>query len=109
MPAHTAAFEGSAECTRALVEAGFDLNTRGRLGRTILHEAVLGHVVPIVEYLLGREGAQMVIDAWDFNGNTPLHLATGNSVEADVEVEMVRLLMRHGANIELKRKSGSSV
>ena len=108
MPAHTAAFKGSAECTRALVEAGFDLNTRGRLGRTILHEAVLGRVVPIVESLLGREGAQMVIDAWDFNGNTPLHLATGNSVEADVEVEMVRLLMRHGANIELKNREGNT-
>ena len=85
------------------------MNTRGRLGRTILHEAVLGHVVPIVEYLLGREGAQMVIDARDSNGNTPLHFAAGNFVEADVEAEMVRLLMRHGANIELKRKSGSSV
>lgn len=102
-PAHIAAYNGNVECVEAFIKAGSDFNTKGRFGRTMLHEGVLGNVA-MVEYLLGQEGAEMVINDKDSQGLTPLHLAVGSCFGA----EKARLLLRHGVDMEVKGSDGDT-
>ena len=102
-PADRAASEGSVECMEALIEGGFEFTKKGQQGKTILHEAI-SNDVDMVEYLLGQDGAQMIINAQNSEGLTPLHLAVGIPFKAG----NIRLLLRHGANMEVKDSEGDT-
>lgn len=98
--AHRAAYNGdivSMECLEAMISAGFDINTRGASGQTILHEAVHGGK-EMMQYLLERGGAKVIINAQDSQGSTPLQLAVDSDFEAE---EKVWLLVRYGADAEV--------
>ena len=43
-PANVSAYKVDVNCMRAFISAGFDINTKWRGGRTILHEALCGRV-----------------------------------------------------------------
>lgn len=49
---HKAAYEGDIECMQAFLDAGFDINTSGRRGRTILHCAATRSTSDMAMYLL---------------------------------------------------------
>ena len=69
---HLAALEGHLEVMKRLLEAGQDVNQRGRSERTPLMWAANYDRADCVEYLL-QNGAQL--DLKDKRGNTALHLA----------------------------------
>ena len=98
MPAHLAA-RGSVSCLQAFIDAGFDLNTEGPYYATVLHVAAHYASIEMVEYLLGKEEMKLAIDAQDCEGHTPLHLAILNS-------EIVKLLLSHGADMEVQDEYG---
>ena len=104
-PAHISAYRGNVDCMRAFIGARFDINTRGRRGRTVLHEAMYGgdRGVEMVEYLLQLEGGERLVNARDSGHRTPLHLAAGSYEFTDViRVRMIELLLQHGADIHAR-------
>jgi hypothetical protein len=62
-----------------------DVNSRGQLGATALHEAVLGRSVRAIEYLLKLGVDKSVVD--DF-GQTPLELA--REMEYGIAVSLLK-------------------
>lgn len=100
-PAHLAAYLGNLECVRLLLDYGFDIETRGFINRTVLHAAAVGGRLDIVTYLLGKE--EIIIDARDSHGSTPLHLA---AMDDEVGEEMMGLLVQYGADPEAEDYSG---
>ena len=80
---------------RALVDAGLDFDLKYNRGRTILHSGVFGGK-EMVELLLGQGGEKLVNDQ-DHRLQTPLHLAVTKG-----DAEVVKLLVRHGADTEVK-------
>lgn len=103
-PAHRAAHSRSVENVRAFIDAGFDINTRGGFGQTILHDAIYYHET-VLEYLLKQEGAGALVNAQDSKGSTPLHFTAGRS---DRRREVVLLLLGHGADPEIKNNNGDT-
>ena len=97
-PAFLAA-RGSVDCMKAFIDAGFDLNTNGPAYETVLHPAVQNPNIEMVEYLLGYKEPMMAINAQDCDGHTALHLAIVNS-------EIVKLLLRHGADMKVQDRHG---
>ena len=77
-----------------------------RNGRTPLHFAARKNAVrnsPAVEVakVLLKQRPDIKIDAKDNCGETPLYCAA-----RDNEVEMVELLLKHGADVNVKQNSG---
>ena len=98
---------------RALIDAGFDFNTRGRFGHTVLHSAVLHRNAVALEYLLLRAGGKSIINAQDSRGLTPLGLAIDNfrwrgsqPTEKPVIQALVNLLVQYGSDLEVKNFRG---
>lgn len=84
-----AVFDGDTELVKHLLENGNqNLNTRDKLGRTLLHYSACRSKVEIVQLLL-EKGANPYLK--DKNGNTPLHWCGHEDV--------IDLLVTHGANI----------
>jgi ankyrin repeat protein len=80
----------------ALLAAGRDVNTRGRFGRTALHEAIQRKNPDIVRLLLDR-GADPAIQ--DNCGYTALHHAVAKDYAGQVRnPTIIRLLLDHGAD-----------
>ncbi|CAL9016720.1 unnamed protein product, partial [Prunus brigantina] len=116
-PIHYAAFRGNLEATRLLMQcdssAAYLLDKSGLLsalgralvlevmiryrpdacdllnakGQTILHAAVLGGQINVVEFILQTNKLDGLINEADKDGNTPLHLAA-----AYPHLEIVELL-----------------
>ena len=81
-------------CLRPLIDAGFDFQSRGEHGETILHHAVVGGP-KMMEYLLGLDGGKMIIDIENDNGETPLQFASNRNSKWPV----MEVLTRHRATV----------
>ena len=101
-PAHSTAYFGDIACMRLFIAAGLDfsLRNRGSLNETILYAAV-EHSTEMVKYLLGQ-GAGRIINLQDCEGRTALHEVVSWGKGAD----LVRLLLYHGADMEVKDDMG---
>ncbi|XP_067831347.1 NF-kappa-B inhibitor epsilon-like [Heptranchias perlo] len=101
---HLACEHSSLECLRSLLGSGrenIDLEIRNYEGYTPLHVAVNSRHKKIVSHLLDR-GAD--VDAVDIkSGRTPLIHAVENNC-----MDMVLLLLQHGANVNLQTYSGNT-
>ena len=111
--AHIAALRNDVGCTRAFVVAGFDLRARGYKGKTILHEALSCTETKLAaaRYILGLEGARLIVNAEDDAGSTPLHSLVegyGSCRFPDTDtLEMVKLLLQCGADVHAKDNYGN--
>ena len=106
-PAHKTASVRNTHCMRALIDAGFDFNTGGRCGRTVLHSAVRDRNMVMLEYLLLHAGGRSIINAHDFDGLTPLALALEFYLwGGQALVDLVDLLVQYGSDLELKDPRG---
>ena len=102
-PVNYAAAKGNIGCIKAFIDAGFDINYReSRRNRTVLHDAADCNEIDILEYLLGQEGSETIVNAQAMDGSTALHLA----VCRDSAVEGVRLLLQHGADMGVVSNKG---
>jgi ankyrin repeat protein len=85
----SAAETGQMEMARMLVEHGANVNDRGRVDLTALHEACRFGQVEMVEYLISL-GADVNTEAE--GGWRPLDIASHR-----IKHEIVEILKRHGA------------
>jgi ankyrin repeat protein len=111
-PLMRAAKDADVAVTRALLDAGADVNARTKTGKTPLMYAAsrLGgfrgtpnrgterDALAVVALCLDRGAA---IDAMDENGQTALHLSVARG-----EDSLLRLLAERGANLQVKDKQG---
>lgn len=89
MPLQYAAFTGNLEKIRELLDDGMDINNKDNIfGITPLHWACSKEMA---QFLI-ENGAD--INATDTNGETPLHMASGNG-----QIEVVSLLIENGADV----------
>ncbi|CAH1247176.1 NFKB1 [Branchiostoma lanceolatum] len=95
-PVHLAVMAGSLGALKELVTGQTDVNVPdGKSGRTALHHAVENENLAITGYLILEAGAD--VDAQNFDGNTPLHVASGRGM-----LGMAALLMAAGADPKLE-------
>ena len=109
--AHTATRSGYAGCTLAFIAAGFDFQDRGYGGQTILHEALSCKTsrgrFETARYILGQEGGRSIVNSKDLCGSGPIHYLVANSQSSNSHrLEMVKLLLLCGADIQAKNYSG---
>jgi|APGre2960657444_1045066.scaffolds.fasta_scaffold01936_8 hypothetical protein len=99
-PLHLAAQLGKVTTVRLLLECGASVLRVHAGGSTPLHDVARGGHVHCAALLLAKRGVA-IVDLQDEQGLTPLHVAV-----AAGELGMVRLLVQHGANLELKSIGG---
>ena len=98
-PAHYAASRSNISCLETLIEAGFDIHTRGFLARTVLHTAVRYRLTSTTKYLLEEGGGEAILYAKDSFGRTPLAAALDSDFDSRCVIEV---LLKYGADRELK-------
>ena len=98
---HAVAYDNT-DLLEWLVDHGANLNHQDRIGYTALHFAGQNKLVKIAQYLL-EKGANPNLQ--DIHGNSPLWTAVFNSMD---EKGVVNLLLRHGADVDLRNKYGKS-
>ncbi|KIV96718.1 hypothetical protein, variant [Exophiala mesophila] len=104
--------KGQVRILDALLAAGADINAPdGRGGMTPLHIACMGNDRGMIERLLDCKGVD--VNAVDKKGRTPLHTlleygASRASVDADVNVELCRLLLSRGALLDALDNDGNT-
>jgi len=97
-----AAADGSLELVRLLLGSGAEIASKDPAGWTALHFAAQEFRPEVSQALLDKGGE---VDAQDSFGNTPLWRATFNSRGRG---EMIGLLLRAGANPDMKNNAGVS-
>ena len=98
-PAHQFAAWGMFDCVQVLIDAGFDLQTRAKCGRTILHSAIYGGEKMVLD-LLELEAGMSIINAEDNDGLTALDNAVTYHRETIVD-----LLSHHHAQRGSRKKT----
>ncbi|GAA3624253.1 ankyrin repeat domain-containing protein [Flavivirga jejuensis] len=103
--------ENSLKVAETLIEAGADVNLTNKLGATALHELIIQHSLEDYEYENHLKGAKLLInnganidtfsEGWFYE--TPLHLAVYKNAK-----DMVSLLIKSGANINVKNSEGQT-
>ncbi|KAI5803538.1 ankyrin repeat-containing domain protein [Peziza echinospora] len=106
-PLLLAAWFGHEEAAIHLIEAGADIFAKDKNGWTIIHVAAntkSGH--KILEHVFGNDKTLTIfkhINSPDYNGSTPLHMATRNNL-----LENMRFLITHGGDPTIKCTKGLS-
>jgi len=99
-PLELAAWEGDTELARSLIDRGADVNFRGYIQQTALHNA--RQSADIVTLLVSK-GAD--VNARDISGATPLH---EDRDEHDSGPQIVQALIKSGANINAQNDEGET-
>lgn len=110
-PLFYAVENGKIGSTTRLITNGADVHVRNNDGATPLHHAVFGNS-PMCFRLLIEAGAD--VNAVDKHNCTPLHIITSSETpqesaeERQAELECIKILLAHGADIKLKTVSGKT-
>ena len=86
------------EVMKRILTCGQDVNEKNSEGQSILHLAVCS-TLERARTFIEISGSSLIIDARDNNGRTPLHYAAARGNAA-----MMKLLLKHGAKIDLVDK-----
>jgi ankyrin repeat protein len=112
MPLPAAASFGQLKIIEILIAAGCDIDRQPQrestLGHgTALHTAVRARKIEAVRFLLEKH-ATVGVHAKFLDGVTPLHSAAVNDPEEPETIDIVRLLLDHGADINAKSDDGKT-
>lgn len=88
------------EAAKCLIKRGLDVKCRDKLGRTVLHSAVLNQSWCTLEYLL-KEATILDLNIQDKRGMTALHDACSCN-----DSEGARLLVAEGARCDIRNAEG---
>ena len=88
--------DGTIEVARLLIEKGADINARDKGGSSVLAQAASSNNVEVASLLIARKAEVNTVDE---GGYTPLTIAALNG---DRSAAMVRLLLEHGAKVNVK-------
>eukprot|EP00873_Tetraselmis_striata_P044308 jgi/Tetstr1/464572/TSEL_009328.t1 len=90
------------EAAQALVQCGADPCARSQHGEIPLHSACFNYEGSrVISYLLDLKST--VVNATTLSGTTPLHIASANAAKSSVTI-----LLRRGADIEIRNKGGAT-
>lgn len=98
-PLHSAALYGYPELIRTLLQFKADKDTKDNIDQISSHLPSGDRRPNAAGPMPKRQGVDM--NAQDMDGFTPLHLAAGGG-----KLEVVRLLVEHGADIDVEDKAG---
>ena len=102
MPLHAACMASNIKMFQFLLKHGTDINLKDNKGNTVLHR-IVGVVGPaawkleLIKYIV--EDLHVPLDIANFEGNTPLFVATS---------KIIPYLIEKGANIKYKNKYGDT-
>jgi hypothetical protein len=101
IPIREAVKTGNIEAVKQHLDAGADVNAKGKYGRTPLHYAATRGLKKIIELLIAR-GADVntKIEVGDYKGQTPLD----GAIQWD-RTETAALLRKHGAKTAKELKA----
>lgn len=104
LPIHNTAKYGDIATLDYLISHGVPVDQRTTYGATALHIAATHR--DMIDYLISK-GAE--VNAYDDRGWTPLHYAlSANIVYIDRKLKCAECLIHHGANINLRTKTGET-
>ena len=107
-PLVAALAEGHFQTAKFLYDNGAHPNVRGHSNTTPLHSAAYYRESAMVRVLLGYN---TIVDAWNFEGATPLHLASRSFGGPNMALSLsnvARLLLDHGADINARTNDGTT-
>ena len=96
---HLCCGKGHLEATKLLVEAGANVQSRDAWAMSPLVHSIISQYIDVIEYLLSV--CPRIVNLTDKFGKSPLHFA----IESD-NVEIVELLIRRGADINMSTMHG---
>jgi ankyrin repeat protein len=99
-PLICAAENGEEEIVNLLLDAGADRNIKTNVRMTFLHAAVAGHNLQVMKTALASEPN---VDVQTDHGSAPLHFAAWSR-----DLNILRLLIEHGADVNLSAVDGST-
>lgn len=100
-----AATKGYKDVVDLLIAKGLNINGKGQMARTPLHEAPYYSNKDALELLIAK-GADVNIK--DEYGTTPLHVAVQTYNDINISKEVVALLLAKGADINAKNNEGKT-
>jgi len=100
-PLHMASISGHYQMVVLLIEKGANANIIDKNENTVLHSAIEGKQLKIVEYIISKFPTLLMVQ--DFDGNTAFHVAVSNGMK-----EAVELLVIKGANLNTRNTIGET-
>lgn len=106
-PLHYAALYGNLDEVKALIANGADINMQDDGGMTPLQFAVQEKRELVIKFLLSLNANPNLLD---IHGNASLWTAvmTTKNVSFDTDIQIIELLLSHGANAHQENKHGRS-
>ena len=101
---HYAVYNNCYAAAKFLISRGADIDSKGKNKQKPLHYAASGGRIEIVKLLL-ENGANT--NPLDEDYDTPLHNAVDN--DENFNIETIKVLLDHGADLKKRNKSGQSV
>ena len=102
---HLASYKGLNEMARLLIDSDINVDIKDKNGQTALHYVALNNQFDLAELLL-EKGANLTEE--DVYGNQPLWTAVFNDKGRNDRIDIIKLFLKYGADINHKNKVDKS-